>query len=164
MSGNNINYKLLEGKHMKLTKRRGNSGSMDTLRRDMDLFFEDLIPFSWTRDMGGKELRGWTPSSDISENENEYTILMDIPGMEKDAIKINYQDKRITITGDRKLEEKEEDDDFIRRERYEGSFYRSFTLAETVKEDKIHASFKDGVLKLVIPKAEVVKPKTIKVN
>ena len=149
---------------MKLTKRRGNSGSVDTLRRDMDLFFDDLIPFSWGHDIGSKALREWTPNADISEDENEYIIMMDLPGIEKNEIKVNYQDKRITITGERKKEEKVEEKDIIRRERFEGSFYRSFTLADGVNEDKIHASFKDGVLKLVVPKAEVVKPKTIKIN
>lgn len=96
---------------MKLTKRRGNSGSVDTLRRDMDLFFDDLMPFSWSRDIGSKALREWTPSADISEDENEYVILMDIPGIQKDGIKVNYQDKRVTITGERKNEEKIEEND-----------------------------------------------------
>ena len=89
---------------------------------------------------------------------------MDMPGMDKNDIKINIQDERVSITGERKSEEKEEKKDFIRQERYYGSFFRSFKLPAKVKEDEIKASFKDGVLKLIIPKAEVVKPKTIKVS
>lgn len=150
---------------MKLTKRRiEKPNAIDALRREIDLFFDDLIPFSQVFDNRGKELGSWAPSCDISEDENEYLIHMDIPGMEKEDIKVNFQDGRITITGERKMEEKEEKKDFIRRERYKGSFYRLFTLPETVKEDEIQASFKDGVLKLVMPKAEVVKPKSIMVS
>jgi len=150
---------------MKLTKRRANGpDTLDTLRREMDLFFDDLTPFSWNREHGGRKLSSWTPNSDITEDEDEYMISMDIPGMEKDDIKINFQDGRITITGEREMEEKEEKKDYIRRERYEGTFYRSFSLPDTIKEDDIKASFKNGVLKLVVPKAEQVKPKSIKVN
>lgn len=149
---------------MKLTKRQGMPNTIDTLRREMDLFFDDLVPFSWAKDNGGKELTAWTPSSDISEDEKEYLIRMDIPGMKKEDIKINFLDGRITITGERQMEEKEEKKDYIRRERYRGSFYRSFTLPEKIKEEDIQANFKDGVLKLVVPKAEVVKPKSIKVS
>jgi HSP20 family protein len=148
---------------MKLKKRNNGPDSLEVLRREMDHFFDDLIPFSWTREMGGDKMETWAPSSDITEDKNEYVIRMDIPGMEKKDIRVNYQEGRITITGERKTEEKEEGKDFIRKERSHGSFYRSFTLPESVKEDNIKASFKDGVLKLVIPKAEVVKPKSIEV-
>jgi HSP20 family protein len=149
---------------MKLTKRVHEPSTVELLRREMDHFFDDLVPFSWSRDNSSKELRTWSPSADISEDEKEYVVRMDIPGMEKNDIKVNYQDGRITITGERKTEGKEEKKDYIRRERYYGSFYRSFTLPEPIKDEEIKATFKDGVLKLAVPKAEVVKPKSIKVN
>jgi len=133
------------------------------LRREMDQFFDDLIPFSWMRENSGNTMESWMPTSDISEDDKEYLIKLDLPGMEKNDIKVSYQDKRVIISGERKSEEKEEKKDFIRKERYYGSFYRSFTLPEAVKEDNIQASFKDGVLKLVMPKTEVAKSKTIKV-
>lgn len=149
---------------MKLAKNRPKTSTVDVLRREMDQFFDDLVPFSWTRDNGGKLMESWAPSADISEDKKEYLLRMDIPGMEKNDIKVNFQDGRITITGERNKEETEEDKNFIRKERYEGSFYRSFSLPEAVKEDEIHASFKNGVLKISIPKAEVVEPKAIKVS
>jgi HSP20 family protein len=149
---------------MKLAKRTGEPGTIEMLRREMDHFFDDMVPFSWSRENGGKALATWSPSTDITEDDKEYQIRMDIPGMEKNDIKINVQDGRITVTGERKSEEKEEKRDFVRQERYYGSFYRSFSLPEKLKEDAIQASFKNGVLKLVVPKSEVVKPKTIKVN
>lgn len=149
---------------MKLTKKRPETSTIDILRREMDQFFDDLVPFSWSRENGGKLMESWAPSADISEDKKEYMLRMDIPGMEKKDIKVNFQDGRITVTGERKKEETEEDKDFIRKERYEGSFYRSFTLPEAVKDDEIDASFKNGVLRISIPKAEVVEPKSIKVN
>ncbi|MEX0906175.1 MAG: Hsp20/alpha crystallin family protein [Balneolaceae bacterium] len=149
---------------MKLKKRSHEPGTIDLLRREMDRFFDDLVPFSWTREDGGKGLQTWSPDSDITEDENEYMIRMDIPGMSKDDLKVNYMDGRVTVSGERTKEEKEEKKDYIRRERYHGSFYRSFTIPEAVEEDKIEASFKDGVLKLIVPKTEVVKPKAIKIS
>lgn len=148
---------------MKFTKRTQEPSSLDMLRREMDHFFDDLVPLSWSRENGGKSAT-WAPSADITEDENEYVLRLDIPGMEKDDIKVNYQDGRLTVTGERKSEEKEEKKDFIRRERYHGSFYRAFTLPGKVKDDKINASFKDGVLMLKVPKAEIVKPKMIEVK
>lgn len=149
---------------MKLTKRRNGPNSIDTLRREMDHFFDDLVPFSWSRDHSEKALGTWAPNADITETEQEYQIMMDIPGMDKNDIKVNIQDGRVSVTGERKSEEKEEKADFIRQERYYGSFFRSFKLPEKVKDDDIKATFKDGVLRLLIPKAEVVKPKSIKVS
>src|SRR6056297_2200109 len=149
---------------MKLTKTRNGPNTIDTLRREMDHFFDDLVPFSWSSEQSGKATGRWAPSADITENENEYQIMMDIPGMDKKDIKITIQDGRVSVTGERKTEEKEEKADFVRQERYYGSFFRSFKLPEKVKEEDIKATFKDGVLKLLIPKAEVVKPKSIKVS
>lgn len=149
---------------MKIAKYRPKTSTIDVLRREMDQFFDDLVPFSWTRENGGKLMESWTPSADISEDKKEYLLRMDIPGMEKKDIKVNFQNGRITVTGDRKVEDTEEKKDYIRKERYEGSFYRSFTLPEAVKEDEIDANFKNGVLRITIPKAEVVEPKSIKIN
>ncbi|MCC5913379.1 MAG: Hsp20/alpha crystallin family protein [Balneolaceae bacterium] len=149
---------------MKLTRVKDQPSTIDVLRREMDHFFDDLVPYSWSKENGGKAISTWNPSTDITEDDNEYIIKLDIPGMEKKDISVNFHDGRVTITGERKLEEKEEKKDFIRRERFYGSFYRSFTLPEKVKEEKIEASFKEGVLKLSLPKAEVVKPKSITVK
>jgi HSP20 family protein len=149
---------------MKLTKKTGEPGAIELLRREMDHFFDDMVPFSWSRENSGRVLRTWAPSTDITEDEKEYLIHMDIPGLEKNDIKVNIQDGRITVTGERKTEEKEEKKGFVRQERYHGSFYRSFTLQGKLKDDAIQASFINGVLKLVVPKAESVKPKTIKVS
>jgi len=73
-------------------------------------------------------------------------------------------DDQLIIKGERKYEKEEKDKDFVRIERSYGSFYRSFNIGVPVKADKIKASYKDGVLAIVIPKAEVKKPKKIEVK
>lgn len=149
---------------MKIMRREQEPSTLDLLRREMDHFFDDFVPMRWSRENGGKNLGTWTPSADVKEDEKEYIIRLDIPGMEKNDIKVNFQDGRLTITGERKTEEKEEKKDYVRQERYFGSFYRSFTLPEKIKEDAIEASFKNGVLKLIVPKGEIKKAKSIKIN
>jgi HSP20 family protein len=149
---------------MKIMRRTSEPTSIRNLRREMEHFFDDLIPFSWTREDGGNLMDTWAPTSDISEDEKEYLVVMDLPGIAKKDIKVNFQDGRLTVTGESQKEEKEEKKDYIRRERYKGSFYRSFTLPESIKEDAIKADFKEGVLKIHIPKAEVSKPKEVSIN
>ncbi len=149
---------------MKIMKRPLEPTSIRNLRREMEHFFDDMIPFSWTRENGGNLMDTWTPTSDISEDEKEYLVVMDLPGIDKKDIKVNFQDGRLTVTGESQKEEKQEKKDYIRRERFKGSFYRSFTLPESIKEDDIKADFKEGVLKVHIPKAEVSKPKEVNIN
>jgi len=150
---------------MKITKRKSEPTAIESMRREMDRFFDELTPFSWMRETnGGSRMDVWAPNTDMSEDENEYVIKMDIPGMTKDDIEVNFEDNRITIRGERSEEEKEEKKDYIRKERYKGSFYRSFTIPKTVDEDQIKAKFEEGVLKVNLPKAEVSKPKEVKVE
>lgn len=150
---------------MKITKRKSEPTAIESMRREMDRFFDELTPFSWMRENnGGSIMDVWAPSTDMSEDENEYVIKMDIPGMTKDDIEVNFEDNRIIIRGERSEEEEEEKKDYIRKERYDGSFYRSFTIPKTVEEDQIKAKFEEGVLKINLPKAEVSKPKEVKVE
>ena len=128
----------------------------------MDRFFDDLTPFSWKVENGGVEL--WAPDTDMSETENEYIVAVDLPGVTKKNIDVNYKNNMLTISGEREKEEKEEKKDFIRRERFYGKFVRSFTLPAAVREDDIKANFKDGVLTVRIPKTEVSKPKTVPID
>lgn len=106
----------------------------------------------------------WAPDTDMSETDDAYLLTVDLPGLTKKDIQVSYQDHRLTISGERKKESKEEEKDYIRQERYLGKFTRSFTLPTEVKEDKIKASFKDGVLLVTIPKVEAKKPKTVSID
>ena len=99
---------------------------------------------------------------DVYENENNYTVEMDIPGYDKNDIKIESNDGLITVTAEKKDDKKEEDKKkkYIRRERYYGKVTRSFSFSE-IDEDNINAEFKNGTLLLTIPKKEKVDNKKI---
>jgi len=106
----------------------------------------------------------WTPAVDIAEQENEYIVKMELPGVNKDDVKISLESNILTIKGEKKQEKEEKSKNLHRVERSYGSFQRSFTLPMTVKSDKIDAVFKDGVLSISLPKAEEAKPKQIEVK
>jgi HSP20 family molecular chaperone IbpA len=92
---------------------------------------------------------------DVYEKDGNYNIDMDIPGFNKNDIKIECEDGLLTISAEKKIDNKEEDKDkrFIRRERVFGKVSRSFTFND-IDESKINAEFKDGTLKVIIPKVE----------
>jgi HSP20 family protein len=107
----------------------------------------------------------WSPTVDIEESDNFYLIRADVPGVDKKDINVHMDKGVLSITGE-KHEEKETGKGTKRHrtERYSGSFARRFTLPGSIKADKIDASYKDGVLSLMIPKAEEAKPKSIDIK
>jgi HSP20 family protein len=109
-------------------------------------------------------LTEWTPPVDIAEDGKEYTIKAELPGVNKEDVKVTVEGGVLSISGERKSEKEEKDKKYHRIERTYGSFVRSFTLPEGTAGDKINAEFKDGVLKLHLPKDEKAKPKTVDVK
>lgn len=124
-----------------------------------DRFFNDLeLP-----DIFGEE--GMVvPAFDISETEKEYMITGEIPGIDVKDLDITLLDGILTIKGEKKKEKEDKDENYHRIERHYGSFHRNFRLPAKVKTDKLDATYKDGVLKLTIPKVEVTKPKKIAIK
>jgi len=106
----------------------------------------------------------WSPLVDITEDDKEYVVKAEIPEMKKEDIKINVHDDVLTITGERKYEKEEKGKKYHRVERAYGSFMRSFTLPEDADGTKVNAEYKDGVLKVRLPKSEKAKPKSIEVK
>jgi HSP20 family protein len=106
----------------------------------------------------------WTPLVDITEDEKEYLIKAELPEVKKEDVKVTVEDETLSITGERKFEKEEKGKKYHRVERAYGSFMRSFTLPEGTTGDKVSAEFKDGVLKVHLPKSEEVKPKSIDVK
>lgn len=149
---------------MKGLTKKSEMSPIESLRREMDRIFDEIVPFSWRRDFD--EFNGglWAPATDLKETEDEYRITVDLPGIKKDEVKITFKDNRLTISGERYKEEEEKEEDFLRHERYTGKFVRSFTLPAGVKEDKIKARFKDGVLSVTVPKSEAKKPKVVEID
>ncbi len=100
------------------------------------------------------EQKSFNPQVDIAEDEKGFELSVAVPGMKKSDFKIDMADGRITISGERKLENEKKEKNFHSLETQYGSFSRSFYLPENVKEDKIEASYEDGILKVLIPKDE----------
>ena len=104
------------------------------------------------------------PAVNIEENADAYRVSIELPGMEKKDIKISFQDDVLTISGEKKDQKEDKDKNYHYFERRFGKFERSFRIHTEVIEDKIDAVFKDGVLTVDMPKAEIVKPKEIEVK
>jgi len=137
---------------------------------EMERRFEDLFrrPFSllepsWWPRLRMQEMEEVAPKVDIFEEGDNFVVKAEIPGMKKEEIEVNLTDDMVTISGEKKKEEKVEKKDYYRFERSFGSFSRSFRLPKDVQADKAKAIFKDGVLELKVPKTEEAKKKEKKV-
>jgi HSP20 family protein len=107
----------------------------------------------------------WSPTVDIEESDTLYLIRADVPGVDKKDIDISLDNGVLSITGEKHTErESGKGTRHHRTERYSGSFARRFTLPTAVKADKVDATYKDGVLSLMIPKAEEARPKAIDIK
>jgi len=105
----------------------------------------------------------WSPSVDIFETDGEIVVKAELPGMERKDIALNLEKNVLTLKGERRFEKETKDDNYHRIERSYGSFSRAFSIPATVEEDKIRAEYKDGVLRIVLPKKEQAKPKQIRI-
>lgn len=104
------------------------------------------------------------PRVDITEDKDSVTLQAELPGMEKDEIRVVVEDGVLIISGEHKQKSEEKDRDFVRTERAYGSFSRSFTLPDYVDAEKISADYKDGLLNIALPKIEKAKAKEINVH
>lgn len=104
------------------------------------------------------------PSVDVVENDSDFTVNVELPGVPKDDVKITVADGVLTIKGEKKQESERKGDNYHRVERSYGSFERSFTLPSAVRSEKIEANFTNGVLTIFIPKEEQAKTKEIEVK
>ncbi len=127
---------------------------MNALDRTLwdDFFGEDLIPAKFA-----------SFKTDIAENDKEYVIEADLPGFNKEAIQVEIVDNRLTISAKKDDAVEENNDNYIRKERHMGEVSRSFVM-DDVKEEEIKAEFKDGVLKVVLPKKEPIQNRVRKIG
>lgn len=145
------------------TFRRRIPGSFQSLR-DMENEMERLFrqsPFDWGSEF---DEMGFAPACTIKENKKEFLYKLDIPGIKKDDVKIEFENNRLTISGERKEEKEEKDARHYLSETYYGSFVRSFNVPGSIDEDKIDAHYEDGVLTVKVPKLEATKAKEVKVH
>jgi len=136
--------------------------------RDLDLFREEMgrlfgWPSSGTR-MSGQLDHGWAPAVDVIQEEDRFHVRADLPGMKREDIQITLDGDTLGIAGEKKSEHEEKHDGFYREERSCGTFSRIIVLPASVDSDRIEASYRDGVLDVVIPKSDSAKPKQIKIQ
>jgi HSP20 family protein len=124
-----------------------------------DAFFDRLWP-EWRRDLGEE----WSPAVNFFEKDGKYHLTADVPGMSKDDITVTVENGYISVGGKKEENKEEKEANYYMKETRYGSFSRSFRLPGEVDEKKIEASYKDGVLTVVIPKKEESKTKKIEVH
>ena len=131
------------------------------IQREMNKMFDGVFRGAGDEDYS---FSSWTPAVDIVEHDDEYLVKVELPGVNKEEVKLTLENNILTIRGEKKQEKETKKENYHRVERSYGSFQRSFTLPAAVKSDKIDASYKDGILTVSLPKAEEAKPKQIEVK
>jgi HSP20 family protein len=144
---------------LQLVPRRSNWLS---LMPEMDLF--DRMLSDWPLPSLLSEERVVVPAFDISETEKEYVISGEIPGIDPKDLEVTLTDGILSIKGEKKHESEEKEENYHRVERHYGSFQRSFRLPDNINREKLDASYKDGVLRLTLPKSEESEVKKIEVK
>ena len=133
--------------------------------REVEEVFRQYSPFfaRALRRTGGEGIE-WSPVADITETDKEYLIKAELPEVKKEDLKITLDNGVITIAGERRHEEKQEDANEIRVESLYGTFSRSFSLPDNIDAKGIQAETKDGVLKVSIPKTKAAAPRAISIE
>jgi HSP20 family protein len=139
---------------------------LNTLQRQMDRLFRDTFDLNDTFQFGAPSTNGGTfvPSADIYETPDTIQLRLEIPGMEEKDLNITMENGVLTVRGERKLEDGERKENFLRMERPYGAFSRSFTLPQTVDTDHINANYVNGVLMIELTKRAEAKPKQIPIS
>lgn len=135
---------------------------MRTVNNKADRFLNTF--FYPSRDMQLSKDWSWNPRVDIYEDENAIVLTAELPGVDKDNIVVDVKGKVLTLKGERSSDNDVKEESYYRRERTFGSFERRFNLPDNVDPEKITADYKDGILKLGIPKPEENKPRQITVH
>src|SRR3954463_10863865 len=125
-----------------------------------------LFSTNFSRGFGDEGIaRGaWTPNVDIFENKDEIVLEAELPGMNREDFDLSIENNVLTLRGERKFEKKDDNDNYHRVERSYGSFTRSFTLPQTVSSEGAVAEYKNGVLRVSLPKREEVKARKISIQ
>ena len=142
---------------------------LDRLQNEVNRLFEGYTQAPEQRGNGGGSgqlttTRLWSPAVDVAENQNEIVLRAELPGMKQEDIDIELTGDTLTLRGDRKFENEERREDFVRVERAYGRFQRSFTLGVPVQHDQVKASYRDGVREVHLPKSENTKPRKVQVS
>jgi len=131
-----------------------------TLREEMDRLFG---PAFGSIGRPAASFQSWSPPLDVYEDKDNFTVVVDLPGLKREKIEVSLREQNLTVSGERTPEENTGEQGF-RAERFYGSFQRTVKLPAQVDPSMVKASYQDGILKVVLPKAEAAKPKQIAVS
>lgn len=136
---------------------------MAALQDQINRLFDDSFDGPGSRD---DELTAcaWRPVVDIYETEHGVVLKAELPGVSKENVALEVKDNSLVIKGERFPDQDIGEENYFRKERCFGSFYRSFAMQDAIEPEKIKAKFKDGILEIEIPRPEVETPKQIKVD
>ena len=142
---------------------------MNTLKRmpmyrDMGHLLNDFFNLQKQDDSSFIETSTWLPLVDIKEEKDCFLVIADVPGVKKEDINISLEQHVLTLKGERQLEKTEQNQEYTRRERTQGQFYRRFSLPQTADDAKITARYAQGVLEIKIPKKEAATEKKIEIS
>jgi len=135
---------------------------LHSLQDEMTRLFAGVAPRSGNRDE--VSFGAWNPNVDIFEDKDKLVLEAELPGMKRDDFELSVENNVITLKGERRFEKKTNEDNYHRVERSYGSFIRSFTLPQTVSSEGAEAEFKDGILKVTLPKREETKARKIEIK
>ena len=134
-------------------------GELDRMRREMMRLFD-----TWGPEVSGEAGAGVFPPMNISQDDNSFYVRAEVPGIKVSDLNIAALRNRVSISGKREIPKEHEGASYHRRERAEGEFNRTVTLPAEVDADKVDARYANGVLTLILPKAEAAKPRQIVVK
>ena len=136
---------------------------MVSLRERMNDFFDDFF-FPMPKEDTARSMWGWNPKVDVYEEDDHIVLKAELPGVDKKDIDVNVSNGVLTVKGERSIDNEVKEKNYFRKERSFGRFERSFTLPGEVDPEKIEADYKDGILKVSVPKPEDARPKQITVH
>lgn len=136
---------------------------LNSLQTSINKLFDDSFALPRKSEQAGF-IQGWMVPVDVKETADSVVLKAEVPGLSKEDVKISFADNQLTIRGERRKEEKEEGERFLRVERSYGGFSRTFMVDVPVKAEEIRARYQDGVLEITLPKREEIKPKEITID
>jgi HSP20 family protein len=133
-----------------------------SLPRELDRWMDETLgTMAWGR---GENLRTWFPVTDVSETSEHLILRLEVPGLNRDQIKISVENNVLTVRGEKQQETMSEDENFYRTERSYGTFERTFSLPTHVNTDEVRATMENGVLTIQLPRREEARPRHIEIQ
>jgi HSP20 family protein len=136
---------------------------LNTIQSEMNRLFNTYFDAPATGN-GGGVARRWIPAMDLVETDADFVLRADLPGVAEEDVKIELEDRVLTISGERKAEHEQRKEGYYRVERSSGAFTRTLTLPEGIDPSGIKASYDKGVLEVRIPKPEIKKPHRVAIS